>query len=534
MSKLSNLKQEAFQAGKKRNWDEAVVLYERILDLDKNNPTLINELGDLCLKAGEIQRGIRHFINAAAKYRHTGLYNNSVAIYKKILRYDDSNLNAHWYLAETRASQGLVMEGELHGNKFLDSSEKVSGDIKEIFLKRCLKLFELFPDSTTIIERLSHVFRMYHMSMEVARVTCLLACQAWDRSEGDKAREIMEKLLAETPEISNYAEFGKWMSRVDPDGVGDASAFADFNSIDLDPGDTSKSAGAGEETGAKPASTKSEEIPDKELPWGTDGQTESSDEEAPVLDADQEAPASAPDEEIPVAQDKSEEADTEVDDDGCISIEIDEDTSLSELVEQAAHDVEGNEESAEEAQEPTTETSFADAIKEVEEESSEESVDLLAEILAQEEDDSGAGDNDQLTTISQEIGAQLGGSDGDKDPGQFYEMGLVYLEMGLFDQACESFEMAASDVAYQIRAVEMWGIALMRANRPEDAVAILTKAESVPEQGSREHLGILYHLGMAHEQAGDADQAVTFFQRIQDVDSSYHDVSKRMARLVDA
>ena len=156
---------------------------------------------------------------------------------------------------------------------------------------------------------------------------------------------------------------------------------------------------------------------------------------------------------------------------------------------------------------------------------------FLLKFWPTDDEDIGGGDNDQLATISQEIGAQIGGTDDAKDPGQLYEMGLVYLEMGLFDQACESFEMAAADKDYMVRAVEMWGIALMRANRPEDAVAVLANAESIPENGSREHLGILYHLGMAHEQAGDTNQAVEYFQRILDVDSSYHDVGKRMASL---
>ena len=115
-------------------------LYEEILDKDKNNPTVINELGDLCLKAGDTAQAVRHFLNAAAKYRQTGLLNNAVAIYKKILRYEAENQNAHWYLAETRAGQGLAAEGEDHALHFLQHSGKVAGDIKEIFLKRCLQL----------------------------------------------------------------------------------------------------------------------------------------------------------------------------------------------------------------------------------------------------------------------------------------------------------------------------------------------------------------------------------------------------------
>ena len=114
MSKLGKLKKEAYQAGKKRNWPEAIAIYERILEIDKSNPTLINELGDVCLKNQESARAISHFLNAAAKYRQTGLLNNAVAIYKKILRHDAKSLNAHWYLAEIRASQGLLVEGQVH------------------------------------------------------------------------------------------------------------------------------------------------------------------------------------------------------------------------------------------------------------------------------------------------------------------------------------------------------------------------------------------------------------------------------------
>ena len=80
MSKLSQLKQKAYQAGKDRNWELAISVYEQILAVEKSNPTVINELGDLCLKAGEPRKAVKHFLSAATKYRKTGLLNNSVAI----------------------------------------------------------------------------------------------------------------------------------------------------------------------------------------------------------------------------------------------------------------------------------------------------------------------------------------------------------------------------------------------------------------------------------------------------------------------
>ncbi len=161
LSKLSTLKHEAYQAGKKKNWAQAIMFYEQILEQDKNNPTVMNELGDLCLKSGDPQRAISYFLSAAAKYRSTGLLNNAVAIYKKILRHETGNLNAHWYLSETRAGQELLAEGEIHAVHFLAGSETIPSDIKEIFLKRCKTLFETYPKSRVVLSRLSQICPLY-------------------------------------------------------------------------------------------------------------------------------------------------------------------------------------------------------------------------------------------------------------------------------------------------------------------------------------------------------------------------------------
>ena len=147
LSKLSQLKQKAYKAGKDRNWDLAISVYEQILEVEKSNPTVINELGDLCLKSGDTRQALKHFLSASNKYRKTGLLNNSVAICKKILRHDEENMHAHWYLAEIRSSQDLVVEGEGHALAFLSGSERMSAEIQEIFLKRFAKLLELYPAS---------------------------------------------------------------------------------------------------------------------------------------------------------------------------------------------------------------------------------------------------------------------------------------------------------------------------------------------------------------------------------------------------
>ena len=230
-SKLRKLKQQAYEAGKKRDWSGAAEAYAQILEMDKTNPSLLNEYGDLCLKAGDISKAVRQFLSAASRYKQTGLLNKAQAVYKKVLRHDENNINAHWFLAEIRSSQGLLAEGEQHALKFLSAAEEVSGEIKEIFLKRCLELFTLYTGSEPILERVEGIFRIWDMSLEASRAAILRACLAHQAGRTDDAAAAVTKIIGDIPELANYAEYTRWQ-----EVTGRTSAptgFNDFNTLDL-------------------------------------------------------------------------------------------------------------------------------------------------------------------------------------------------------------------------------------------------------------------------------------------------------------
>ena len=503
MSKLSQLKQKAYQAGKNRNWDVAIHCYEQILELEKNNPTVVNELGDLCLKSGETSRAVKHFLSAASRYRKTGLLNNSVAIYKKILRHDDSNISAHWYLADTRAGQGLIVEGEQHATRFLDGSGMLAGDLEEIFLKRCVKLFDLYPSSPVILERLTGIFRTHKRPMETARVECLSACHMFENNDQATARTKMDVALTATPELRNYPEYGRWSQLLDPN-TAQASQDADYNTVTLG-GDAASPA-------ADEAAVESSD--DGALtvePFTTDS--------APVVEI-----------EVPDAPDVAITVDINppAEDDDCISIDVDGDTDFTELIAAATDGLTSDEPTAETV-EQVPEVSV-DPEPEPEPNEPAESVDLLAQILS-EETESLETDSDQLATITAEIGSVVGGDEGDDDAGRLYEMGMVYLEMGLFDQACESFSVAACEEEFAMRAHEMWGITLQRAQNPDESVKVLTDGLGHAVDGSREALSLRYHIARAHEMAGREDAAVDIYQDIHDLDARFLDVKKRLTEL---
>lgn len=557
MSKLSQLKQEAYQAGKKRDWGLAVTIYEQILEIDKSNPMVINEMGDLCLKAGETTRAIRHFLAAAARYRTTGLLNNAVAIYKKILRYETENQNAHWYLAETRASQGLLVEGEDHAIHFLDGSESVSGDIKEIFLKRCTQLFDLYANSPAVMEKLLPIFRTWNLGLEAARTRALLACFSHAEGEVEVALQAMQDIRERNPEVCNYPEFQKLQKLLDPGAATAARKQADVNSISLDdPAPKASVAPAPTAAHVEPLAGDEAPVFDAD-PFGM-GDSRKTKDSAPALEIASE-PESEPAIEIPdvpgdetsfasVATEIQSDATShetiegaEADEDGCFDLSLDDDSSsFEDLVAQAASGV-TEEETFVIEDEPgfdplgipdVDEVDLADPVADLTPAAPEpaaQKVDLLAQILSDERGSRADHENSQLAAITSDIGAQVGG--GEQDAASLYEMGLVYLDMGLFDQAVDSFEKAAQDQDYVLRGLEMAGITLLKAQRAGDAIAALERGRQAARPGTREYLGLVYHLAGALEQSGQENAALDLYQEIASVDSSFLDVKSRLADL---
>lgn len=507
MSKVSQLKQEAFQAGKKRDWNRALSLYDQILEKEKGNPTVINEMGDLCLKAGQNNRGVQHFLNAAAKYRQNGLTNNAVAIYKKVLRYDAENLNAHYYLAESRAGQGLLVEGEHHALVFLDTKEGLSGELQEIYQKRCVELLDMYCESRPVLENLLQVFRMWNMQQEAGRTRIRIACHLWDDQKADEARELVADALKDCPQLRNYPEHGLWEEIT---GTSGSSAASDFDAVDLSgpdpaPADMNDPAPADMPDPAPAEVSEPAPAPPVSAPSSA-GSTDS----APVSVGDPFAALPPLKKEEPAGDDFFTLDDDDVDE-----------TSFDDLIAQATAQVD-----SETGDDSVAEISLDDILNQEPPPAAPETLD---DLLSEDDADWNQKGN-QRETITEEIGAQMGGDKGE-DPSSLYETGMVYLEMGMHDQACEAFQKAAAHPDFKVRAHEMWGITLLRVSREKEAIEILSQALSIPEEGSSEHLGLLYHLGRAYEQAEQEIEAQAAYRKIQETTPNFLDVGRRLSTI---
>jgi tetratricopeptide (TPR) repeat protein len=524
LSKVSKLKQAAYQASKKRDWDKVITLFERILEVEKNNPALINELGDTYLKRGQIARAVEHFLSAAEKYRVTGLLNNAVAIYKKVLRFDVGNLSAHWFLAELRAGQGLAGDAVEHALTYLAASERIPPDHQEGYLKRCVKLLGVLPGQPAVLERLRELFAARAQPLEASRCDLLLACLRYDAGDTEGAEAAVAALLAAHEGLADLPEHVAWRRRHgEPDG---AAAYADVNSIRLGPEPDPVAAARGAEAGASATGgmgVRSEATSARADQGGGSladslglvdfgGAGDGAPAEATVAggagisfdDLGDDASGSAARTESPDAQ--------------RFEIPLGDVPSFDDLARELAG-----------LSAPAARGEDAAAAAGAGAGRDDAPIDLLAEILADESREQEAADARQIDTIASEIGQQVGGAAA--DPAGQYDLGLVYLEMEMLGQAADCFEAAVAAPEFALRSYEMWGIVLIRQSRFEEAVDVLGRGLRIQGADKKDLLGLLYRTAEAYEGAGRHGAAREYYERVYQTSPGFLDTEKRLEAL---
>lgn len=128
-----------------------------------------------------------------------------------------------------------------------------------------------------------------------------------------------------------------------------------------------------------------------------------------------------------------------------------------------------------------------------------------------------------LVEFQRGIEAQLSG-----DAQSHYDLAMTYWEMGLIEQAMDSFRLAAADPAFSSRAAEMIGRCMLDQGRYDEATSEFQIALQSPDLPAEAAIGLRYHLGLALEAAGSLKQAVAEYERVFAQQANYSDVALKL------
>lgn len=102
----------AEKAVKRGKLQEAINEYQKLLTGDAQDISVRNILSDLYLKSNQKDRAIEEFYKIANFYEQRGLYTQSMAVYKKIIKLNPGNIEATMKLADLYYAQGFLSEAK--------------------------------------------------------------------------------------------------------------------------------------------------------------------------------------------------------------------------------------------------------------------------------------------------------------------------------------------------------------------------------------------------------------------------------------
>ena len=120
---------------------------------------------------------------------------------------------------------------------------------------------------------------------------------------------------------------------------------------------------------------------------------------------------------------------------------------------------------------------------------------------------------------------------GEEDYQSHYDLGISYLDLGLYDEALAEFGVARKRPDLTLRSIEMAGRCFMEKGDYDLAIEELRAGLEMEGYSESEYLGLKYNLAMAYEKLGETEEAEEYYQQICEKDSGFKDAHVRLAHL---
>jgi tetratricopeptide (TPR) repeat protein len=151
MATAAKLRDQARAAENRGQWTEAVILYRQLLEDSPGEEVdiaLWNRVGDLHLRIGETERAVEAYERAVSAYADSGLFNNAIALCRKILRLVPGRGAVYLKLGQISAAAGFLADAR---QNFLEYAQRMkrAGNLDASF--DALKEFaDLSPEDTDV------------------------------------------------------------------------------------------------------------------------------------------------------------------------------------------------------------------------------------------------------------------------------------------------------------------------------------------------------------------------------------------------
>jgi tetratricopeptide (TPR) repeat protein len=112
-----------------------------------------------------------------------------------------------------------------------------------------------------------------------------------------------------------------------------------------------------------------------------------------------------------------------------------------------------------------------------------------------------------------------------------YNLGVAFLEQGLFDEAIEECTVAAKDKKLEIESYSIISFCYRQKRDYKEAMKWLEKAQGVEEKDASQEYALKYEIASLYEDMNDAKRALKIYDEVNKWDPQFRDVAERIKSL---
>ena len=198
----------------------AIKEYCQIVDVDADDFTTLNMLGDLYTRVGNTAEAIGCFRRIAEHYREQGFGLKAIAMYKKIDRLRPHDIDIATNLADLYAQQDLIVEARAHYLAVVEAHHRAGA--AESALETLRKIADLDPQNTHIRTKLADGYLNQGLKKEAAECFAEAGQTLVARGACDEALQVFGRALAIQPD--DYATLKGLLAAHSARGTADEAA----------------------------------------------------------------------------------------------------------------------------------------------------------------------------------------------------------------------------------------------------------------------------------------------------------------------
>jgi tetratricopeptide (TPR) repeat protein len=197
--------QQAQLLASRGQYEHAVGEWKKLAAEAPHDGSIHNSIGDLHLKRNAMTEAVASFLKAAEAFRGEGATLKAIAAYKKVLKCDPTKYEIHQQLGDLNAERGLV------GSAVQDYLTAAKHFLKAHKPKEALALYrkivKLDPSNLNAQQRIAELCLQDNQQEEATRVYLQLARERSAQGRHEEAKEAYQAVLTIDPQNGEAAQY---------------------------------------------------------------------------------------------------------------------------------------------------------------------------------------------------------------------------------------------------------------------------------------------------------------------------------------